>query len=186
MAALLRRPHRTNPGRPARCSQFPGLPLPIACRSDWAFQAYGQSAGELDAALIKRHYTKQGYFNHGVLKRRCSSFTMSMIFFLLHQKRCRSARRPLRIACLSKSSVGNGCEDGKAVSHGQLPIYVKYDTRQSLFGLLARLCLEGRISYPGKDEASTSISRPSFPRRCTSDKWMGPSQSKCVESRTRP
>ncbi len=29
------------------------------------------------------------------------------------------------------SSVENGCEDGKGVSQGSLPIYVKHDTRQS-------------------------------------------------------
>jgi hypothetical protein len=50
--------------------------------------------------------------------------------FLLHQKLCWSARSS-RSACLSMSSVGNGCEDGKGVSQGSLPIYVKHDTRQS-------------------------------------------------------
>src|SRR5258708_32867924 len=75
-------------------------------------------------------------------RRRCSSFTMSMIF-LLHQKPCRSALPPPQnravahdffdsIACLSKISVGNGGEDDKGVSHGSVPIYVKDDMRHPL------------------------------------------------------
>jgi hypothetical protein len=68
---------------------------------------------------------------------------------------------------------------------------VSYDPFTSLLlSLLLTLVIlrdfEFRTSYPSKDEASTSISRPSFPRRCTSDNGMSPSQSKCVESRTRP
>jgi hypothetical protein len=35
-------------------------------------------------------------------------------------------RGPPRIARLSRMSVGNGCKDGKGVSHGPLPNGVKY------------------------------------------------------------
>jgi hypothetical protein len=51
MAALQLRPHCTRPGRPARCGQFPGLPVPVAYRSPRAFQADGQPADGLGAAL---------------------------------------------------------------------------------------------------------------------------------------
>ena len=37
------------------------------------------------------------------------------------------------------SSVENSCEDGKGVSQGSLPIYVKHDTRQSLTAHLVEL-----------------------------------------------
>src|SRR2546421_3808752 len=42
------------------------------------------------------------------------------------------------------------------------------------------------VSHHQTSEASTSTSRPSFLRRCIPDNGMGPSRSKCVESRIRP
>src|SRR5260370_12259925 len=61
-------------------------------------------------------------------RRRCSSFTMS-IWFSSHIGNIVEARGPPRSACLSMSSVGNGCEDGKGVSHSPLRNGVKYVMR---------------------------------------------------------